>query len=51
MGLGASKQDVSGSSTTPVDKVSTLSHITTVTVSLSKTLYTLVNLIAHLMHG
>ena len=51
MGLGASKQDVSGSSTTPVDKVSTLSHITTVTVSLSKILYTLVNLIAHLMHG
>ena len=36
MGLGASKQDVSGSTTTPVDKVSTLSHITTVTVSLSK---------------
>ena len=36
MGLGASKQDVSGSTTTPVKttgKVSTLSHITTVTVS------------------
>ena len=39
MGLGASKQDVSGSTTTPVkttNKVSTLSHITTVTVLLSK---------------
>ena len=35
MGLGTSKQDVSGSSTTPVDKVSTLSHITTVTIHTS----------------